>query len=222
MSAQLVFLAAVLHGTVQDKPQDIPKANLPKAAPCVVCTSGGAGHGDEKPAAGVAYKGKSYFFCNAKEVPEFKADPEAFMPPVLPRNAPELKAVDTDGKPVTLADYRGRVVLVDFWATWCAPCVKAMPGLDKLAAKRKDQGFSVLGISIDEEPKKVAPFLAKRPVGYRIALDDPKSPTWSAYKVRAVPAMFLIGKNGQILSQWKGEVSLKTIEAEVEKALAQP
>ena len=76
----------------QDTPEDIAKKDLPKKATCVVCASNGEGHGEEKPAAGVRYKGKSYFFCNAREAVTFKQDPEAFMPPVLPRPRTTLPA----------------------------------------------------------------------------------------------------------------------------------
>ncbi len=203
----------------QDKPVDISKAELPKMAHCVVCV----GHGEteeEKPAAGVRYKDKNYFFCNAKEVAEFKKDPESFIPPILPRPAPKLTATTLDGAPVTFADYKGKVVLVDFWATWCAPCIKAMPALEKLYAARKDKDFVSLGVSIDEDPKKVAPFLKKQKLTYPILLDDQKTPTWAGFSVKAIPAIFLIDRQGQIVAQWKGEPKMKEIEAAVDKALA--
>ena len=81
----------------QDKPTDIPKAQLPKAAECVVCSAGGAGHEEEKPAAGVMYKGKPYYFCNAKEIAGFKKDPESFIPLPLPRPMAKFDLVDTYG-----------------------------------------------------------------------------------------------------------------------------
>ena len=213
------FLALSL--AFQASPQDIPKGELPKSATCVVCSSNGEGHGEERAAAGVVYEGKRYFFCNAKEVGDFKKDPEAFLPPVLPRPAPEVKASDLAGKPVTLESYKGKVVLLDFWATWCAPCVKSMPALEKLYSRAKDRDLMVVGLSIDEDPKKVPPFLKKRGVTYPILLDDPKVPTWAAYRVRAVPAMFLIGRNGQIVAQWRGEAKMKDVETAVERALAE-
>jgi peroxiredoxin/YHS domain-containing protein len=204
----------------QDKPQDIPKAELPKAALCVVCTANGGEEGEEKAAAGVRYLGKSYFFCNTKEVAEFKKDPEAFIPPVLPRPAPKLTASKLEGGAVSLEDYEGKVVLLDFWATWCAPCVKSMPAIEKLYASRKDKGFVAVGVSIDEDQKKVAPFLKKHAFTYPIVLDDAKSPTWAAYKVKAIPAIYLIDREGQIVAQWKGEPKMKELEAAVDAALA--
>jgi peroxiredoxin len=177
-------------------------------------------HGDEKPAAGVRFLGKSYFFCNTKEVAEFKKDPEAFMPPVLPRVAPKLTASNLSGGAVSLEDYKGKVVLLDFWATWCAPCIKSMPAVEKLYASRKDKGFVALGVSIDEDQKKVAPFLKKHAFTYSILLDDAKAPTWAAYKVKAIPAIYLIDREGQIVAQWKGEPKMKDVEAAVDAALA--
>lgn len=215
----LLALSLITVG-FQDKPQDISKAELPKAAPCVVCSSNGEGHGDEKPAAGVRFLGRSYFFCNTKEVAEFKKDPEAFMPPVLPRVAPKLTASNLAGGAVSLEDYKGKVVLLDFWATWCAPCIKSMPAVEKLYASRKDKGFVALGVSIDEDQKKVAPFLKKHGFTYPILLDDAKAPTWAAYKVKAIPAIYLIDREGQIVAQWKGEPKMKDVEAAVDAALA--
>lgn len=211
------ILIALLAGAAmlpQDAPHEIPKKDLPKEAKCLVCV----GEGEEKPAGGYMYKGTAYYFCNTTELKNFKKDPEAYIPPVLPRAVPELKATTLEGQQVTLADYKEKVVLLDFWATWCAPCVKSMPAVDKLFGKFKDQGFVVLGLSIDQDPKKVPGFLKKNSVSYPVLLDDTKQPTWAAFKVTAVPAMYLI-KNGQIIAQWRGEAEMKDVEAEVEKAL---
>ncbi|MGV3617295.1 MAG: redoxin family protein [Fimbriimonas sp.] len=205
----------------QDTPQDIPKKDLPKAAVCAICSSNGETHGEEKAAGGVRYGGKSYFFCNASEVAEFKKDPEAYVPPVLPRPAAALKASSLDGKAITLEDYAGKVVLIDFWATWCGPCVKAMPEMDKLFKRHADRGFAVLGVSIDEVPKKAVDFQAKRKFAYPILLDDAKEPSWAAWKVKAIPAIFLVDRKGQVVGQWRGKPDQKAIERAVEKALAE-
>ncbi len=216
----VLALASFLTVGFQDKPQDIPKGELPKAALCVVCTSAGEGHGEEKPAAGVRYLGKTYYFCNSKEVGEFKKDPESFLPPVLPRPAPKIVATTLGGGGVSLEDYKGKVVLLDFWATWCAPCIKSMPAIEKLYASRKDKGFVALGMSIDEDQKKVAPFIKKHALTYPILLDDLKSPTWATYKVKAIPAIYLINREGQIVAEWRGEPKMKDLEAAIDAALA--
>jgi peroxiredoxin/YHS domain-containing protein len=199
----------------QDSPIELGRKELPKSAVCVVCEANGEGHAEEKPAAGVRYKGKSYYFCNAKEVAEFKKDPESFMPPVLPRTAPELKLKTLDGSAATLADYRGKVVLVDWWATWCKPCIAAMPDVEKLHVKYAPKGFMALGVSIDEDGiRKVKPFLDKRKFTYPIVLDA--AGQWKSWSIRAIPAMFLVDKDGRIVRQWTGKVDRN----EIEKAVA--
>jgi peroxiredoxin/YHS domain-containing protein len=214
----MILTTLALIAIAQETPVEIPKAELPKKARCVICAQSGE-TSEESAAAGVRYRGKSYFFCNKAEVAMFKKDPESYLPPVLPRPAPELNARLMGGDKVGLADYRGKVVLIDFWATWCKPCVKSMPSVDKLYASRKDKGFVALGISIDEDTSKVAPFLKKKPVSYPILLDSAKDATWAAYKVKAIPALFLVDRNGQVVAQWTGEPKMSDIEAAVDAAL---
>jgi len=202
---------------VQDTPQDIAKKDLPKSAHCVVCEAGGSAHGEEKPAAGVRYKGKEYYFCAAKEVATFKKDPEAFVPPVLPRPAPAFQLTNLAGEKVRPADLRGKVVLVDFWATWCKPCIEGMPAMQKLHEKYGGKGLAMLGVSIDEKGAKVvAPFVQKRKFTYPMFVDGGDDPAWKSFGVRSIPALFLIDKEGRIVKQWVG----KPKEQEVEQAVA--
>jgi peroxiredoxin len=217
--ASIGLLIISMGAMAQGAPEDIAKNELPKKAACVVCAANGEGHGEEKPAAGVRYKGKSYFFCNVKEVATFKQDPEAFMPPILPRPAPKTLGVKLDGASAAASEFQGKVLLVDFWATWCAPCVAAMPDLQKLHDKNASKDFSVVGISIDEEgAKKVKPFLARRKFTYPMLLDtDAKAPVWKAFGVHGVPALFLINREGRIVNQWTGKVNHR----DVEKAVAE-
>lgn len=210
-----VILRSGVAVAAQETPTDIPKAELPKKAICVVCESSGGGHGEEKPAAGVRYKGKSYYFCASGEVAEFKKEPESFMPPVLPRPAPALELKSLEGRAASLEEFKGKIVLVDFWATWCKPCVKAMPDLMKLHSKFADKGFTVVGISLDEEgAKAVRPFVEKRKINYPILLDESKA--WKLWGVRAIPAMFLIDKDGKIVRQWVGTADKKELERAIE------
>jgi peroxiredoxin/YHS domain-containing protein len=198
----------------QDSPVDIAKGELPKSAPCAVCAALGNAHGEEKPAAGVRYKGKSFYFCNAKEVAEFKKDPDGYLPPVLPRPGPAFALKNLAGESVDLANLKGKVVLVDFWATWCAPCVATMPEMQKLHERYAAKGLTVLGVSIDEDgEKKVRPFIDKRKFSYSILLDD--RGTWKTFGVKAIPALFLIDQEGRIVKQWIGKPDKKTVESAV-------
>src|SRR3954452_13133784 len=90
----LSLLTAALV-SAQDTPQDIAKKDLPKLAECSVCTAHGNAMGMEKPAAGVTYKGKTFYFCNKAEIAEFKKNPDMFVPLELPMPLPELALIDT-------------------------------------------------------------------------------------------------------------------------------
>src|SRR5687768_9894402 len=153
--ASIGVAVASMSAIAQDKPQDIPKKDLPKTAVCLMCS----GHGEEKPAGGVAYKGKSYFFCNTKEIAAFKKDPEAHVPPVLPRDMRAFEIKDMAGKTWDAEAMKGKLVLIDFWATWCGPCKEMFPALDKLHAKYKDRGFELLSVSVDQKKADLDKFL---------------------------------------------------------------
>src|SRR5687768_263175 len=158
----LAIALATAVAAAQDKPTDIAKKELPKEAECVVCTSNGETHGKEKPAGGVMYKGTAYYFCNAKEIPLFKKDPEAFMPPVLPREMPDFSISDTSGKTWNAEAMKGKLVLIDYWATWCPPCKEMFPVLDKLHAKYKQRGFELLSVSVDQKKADLDKYLKSK------------------------------------------------------------
>ncbi len=168
-------------------------------------------------------EGVEYGFCSERCAREFDADPFAFIPAPLPRPAPAFAVRDLDGRKVTLDSLRGRVVLLDFWATWCAPCVKSMPELEALHRKHAARGLTVLGVSTDEgglEP--VRKFVQARKVSYPIALDDERAPAWAVYRVKAVPSAFLIDRGGNIVAQWTGAApKRKELEAKLEQLLAE-
>ena len=89
---------------------------------------------------------------------------------LIGRAAPELAVTDIQGKPHTLADFKGKVVLLDFWTTWCGPCREDAPNLDKLYRKYGGRDLEILGISVSEEKKIVESFLEKHPHSYPIVL----------------------------------------------------
>jgi peroxiredoxin/YHS domain-containing protein len=192
-----------------------------KKAICLVCkvTSGEAEA--EEARAVRSYEGKQYGFCSDKCAKAFDADPVAYIPPSFPRTAPSFALNDLSGQPLSNESLKGKVVLLDFWATWCAPCRKSMPELQALHRKFADRGFAVVGISIDEGgPAKVKKYVTSKKIVYPIALDSAKSPAWDAFRVKAVPAAFLLDRDGQIVAQWTGiPADAKELERKLEELL---
>jgi peroxiredoxin/YHS domain-containing protein len=168
------------------------------------------------------HEGKEYGFCSEKCAKAFDADPAAYVPPTFPRPAPAFAVDDLAGKRVSNDALRGRVALVDFWATWCVPCRKSMPELQALHEKYAERGLTVLGISIDDGGvSKVRKFVASKKFTYPIAVDSEKAPAWDAFRVKAVPAAFLIDREGRVVAQWTGAAPDRgELDALLEKLLA--
>jgi peroxiredoxin len=100
-----------------------------------------------------------------------------------------------DGLSFRLSEQRGKVVLVNFWATWCPPCLEEMPAMERLWRRHKDAGFVLVAISLDADPKKVPPFVSARKFSFPVAL-DPKMAVAEKYGVRALPSSFVIDRQG--------------------------
>jgi peroxiredoxin len=115
------------------------------------------------------------------------------------RQKADFALADLRGKTWHLADLRGQVVLVNFWATWCPPCRKEMPDLQALYDKFKDQGFVVLAIS-DEEATKVTPFIAERKISYPVLL-DPGRKVHEFFQVEGIPKSFVYDREGNMVAQ---------------------
>lgn len=193
----------------------------PTEALCHVCRVMSGEEHMETVRATRAYEGVTYGFCSKECAEKFDAEPAAYVPPKFPRPAPGFSLTTLDGDTLTLDGLRGRVALVDFWATWCQPCRKSMPELTALHEKYADRGFTVVGISIDEDrEKEVRKFLEKTPVAYPIAIDDTADPAWGSYLVKAVPTAFLVDREGQIVAQWTGRtVDAAALDARLEGML---
>lgn len=181
-------------------------------------------HGEAEPEpikATRTHDGKSYGFCSEACAKEFAADPLAYLPPVFPRAATPFALTGLTGEAYTLESLQGRVVLLDFWATWCAPCRKSMPELQSLHAEYAAQGLTVLGVSIDEKADaKVRKYVAAQKYTYPMAIDAAKDPAWQAYRVKSVPAAFLLDAEGRIVAQWTGRSPVASeVEAQVKALL---
>jgi thiol-disulfide isomerase/thioredoxin len=127
-----------------------------------------------------------------------------FIPQNPPQPAPAISFTDMAGKPVTLSDFRGTVTLVNLWATWCHPCLKEMPSLEKLAASLGGR-LKVVAVSEDfGGAKRVAPFIKEHDLGKLSVYLDPKSAAIAAFKARGLPTSILIGKDGKIVGRVEG------------------
>jgi peroxiredoxin len=115
------------------------------------------------------------------------------------RQKADFTLTDLSGKTWHLQDLRGKVVLVNFWATWCPPCRKEMPDLQSLYDKFKERGLVVLAIS-DEEASKVQPFIAERQIGYPVML-DPGRKINEMYRVEGIPKTFVYDRDGILVAQ---------------------
>jgi thiol-disulfide isomerase/thioredoxin len=144
------------------------------------------------------------------------------------KSAPAVTFKDLDGKDVTLAQYKGTVVLVDFWATWCEPCYVEIPWLIEMQQKYGAKGFTVLGVSMDEEGKSaVAPFLAKErfnvngqklPMNYPIVLgSDEIADKFGG--LLGYPTGFLVTRDGKVVKKFQGLTSYDEIAKAIESQL---
>lgn len=123
---------------------------------------------------------------------------------------------------MTLSGYKGKVVYVDFWASWCGPCRKSLPLLNELRTELKGQGFEVLAINLDEDVKDARAFLKEFPVSYPTLYDgEGKTPT--AFGLRGMPTSYLIDRQGRIQSVHQGfkPSDISKIRAEVIQQLQQ-
>jgi thiol-disulfide isomerase/thioredoxin len=116
-------------------------------------------------------------------------------------NEMELAGTTLEGKPFDWSDYRGKVVLVDFWATWCGPCLAELPNLLKQYELYHDRGFDVVGISLDQDREALEQFVEKNPLPWTtLHAEDGQHPAASYYGISAIPTVILVGKDGKVVS----------------------
>lgn len=118
--------------------------------------------------------------------------------------APEFSLKDLSGRPVTLSSLKGKVVLLNFWATWCPPCISEMPVFNKLYKEMRGRGLEIVAISADRSESYVRDFVSKHSLDLRVLFDADRSVT-KQYKVFSMPTTFLIDKNGVIVEKFFGE-----------------
>ncbi len=136
---------------------------------------------------------------------------------------PSFKARTIDGtKSIAVDDYRGKVVLIDFWASWCPPCLKSLPKYNELRREIGTSDFEIVAVNVDENTEDAKKFLAKHPVSYPIA-KDPKGVLPGVFGVKAMPTSYLVDKNGVVKyvhAAFK-EGDIEKLRVEIEKLIAE-
>jgi peroxiredoxin len=140
------------------------------------------------------------------------------VPSAERKPAPDFALKDSTGKYFSLKDYRGKILLLDFWATWCHGCKQEMPWFVDLDRKYRASRLEVVGVSMDDDGwKAVTPFIKSAGVPYQIVLGDEK--TAKGYHIEGMPDTFLIDGEGRIAAIYKGMVDREDIEKNVQSLL---
>jgi peroxiredoxin len=134
--------------------------------------------------------------------------------------APNFATSDPKGAPVKLADFKGKVVLLNFWATWCHGCGEEIPWFIEYQEKYKNQGLAVLGISMDDEGwAVVTPFVQEKKMNYVVVIGDKK--LGDQFGLAAMPMTLFIDRNGNIAAKYEGVVNRETCEKQIRALLAE-
>jgi peroxiredoxin len=132
--------------------------------------------------------------------------------------APDFSLRDLNNQPLDLANYQGKVVLLNFWATWCAPCRGEIPHFVELQDNYREQGLQVIGISMDDDAKPVREFYQQFKMNYPVAVGNEKVAE-SYGGVLGLPITFLIGRDGRVAVKYLGEVAMPALEQEIKTLL---
>ncbi len=139
-------------------------------------------------------------------------------PAIMDFPAPDLDLHDISGNPVSLRDYRGQVVLVNNWATWCPPCRQEMPILDAYYRDHQHQDFMIVAIDAGEPASMVADFLNRYGMSFPVWL-DPNSSALNSFRNNYLPSSYLIDKGGRVIMAWSGAVTYASLDENISPLL---
>jgi len=133
--------------------------------------------------------------------------------------APEFSLKDVNGTEKKLSDFRGSVVIIDFWATWCPPCREEIPHFVELYNQYKDQGLEIIGVSMDQSPERIIPgFIEKNNINYTILFGEDK--VYDLYGgINAIPTTFIVDKEGNLVRKYVGYREKGVFEQDIKELL---
>jgi peroxiredoxin len=155
----------------------------------------------------------------ATEVRQPSGGPGGEASALVGQPAPEFSLVDMQGNTVTLSAQKGSVVVLDFWATWCGPCVQSLPALDQISRDMAPSGVKVFAVNVGEDKEQVQGFLNSRKIGLTTLLDADNA-VGDAYKAAGIPQTVIIDKAGVVQKVFVGSGHEDEIRQQIEKALA--
>jgi len=134
------------------------------------------------------------------------------------KDAPDFTFKSIDGKEISLSDYKGKVIIVNFWATWCGPCIHEMPSLEKLSQNYKEKGLQVLGLTVQSNANLIPKKITQTGVKYPVLLNAEKAVGLFGY-FNTLPQTFIINREGKIVAQIEGARSYEQFEKEIKPLL---
>ena len=141
------------------------------------------------------------------------------MSELVGKVVPDFSATDLDGKPISLQQYRGKVILLDFWGIWCGFCLAEMPNVKRVYDTYKDQGFDIIGVNLDTDETRLRNYLKENDIQWRQIFSGQKwkSPLVQQYHIRSIPAPCLIARDGTLISSEARGVKLEQLVVEALK-----
>jgi peroxiredoxin len=201
--ALVIAAAAVGFFTGEPRPDADASASAPAAPPTAAPTPPAATPSRARP---------------GKVLPLAEAMKELdLIRPSRAKLAEDFTLATPGGGTFKLSEHRGKVVMVNFWATWCPPCLEEMPAMDRLYRQHKDAGFVLIAVSVDADARKVTPFVTEHKLTFPIGL-DPKMDLANGYAVRALPSSFIVARDGTLAAlaigprHWDGDAAHSLVE----------